>query len=206
MVLLAAEVNVPLVTTMAKAMSYPLRLRIMSELNTRPMSPTLFSRECNVEGHSNSAIAKHFRKLAKWGLAEPFERKTGKQRHGGVEVFYRAAKHVIFDEEVWPQVPAAFRGRITADTHFGLTKRIQKAFEADTIDARDDRHFTWTAFLLDEQGWKEMIALIDGTFSKAFKIAEGATDRMKDSGTKPIHTTVGLIAIESPEGDQPTSE
>jgi len=205
MSLLAAEINIVYVATMAKAMSCPLRLRIMSELNTRPMSPTSFSRECNVEEHSVSAIAKHFRKLEQWGLVEPFERKTGKRRRGGVEIFYRATKYVVFDEEVWPGVPAAFRGRITADTYLGLSKRIQKAFEAGTIDSRVDRHFSWIAFLLDEQGWKEMTRLVDGTFYKAFEIADRAAENMKVSGDRPINATVGLIVIESPEGEQPAT-
>lgn len=203
---LASEIDVAEIERIAKAMANPTRIRIMAELVLRPMSPTLFDKECNIEQHSVSTIAKHFRKLEKLGLAEPFEQKTGERRRGGVETFYRATRRTVFDEIVWPMIPPAFREGLSAEVYRALGERLQNAFEAGTVDAREDRHFTWTAFLLDEQGWTEMIALVDGNFYKAFEIAERAATRMKDSSAKPIHTTLGLIAIESPGEDQATSE
>jgi len=202
MTYIAADIDAVALANLAKAMSCALRIRIMGELTSRPMSPTMFYNECNVEGHSVSAIAKHFRKLEKYGLAEAVEQKSGKHRRGGVETFYRATKHAVFDEIVWPVIPVAFRGRITAETFLGLTKRVKKAFEAETIDARDDRHFTWTGFLLDLQAWKELIQLVDNLFYDAFRIAERAAIRMRESGGRPIHMTLGLIAFESPEEEQ----
>jgi Helix-turn-helix domain len=193
----AAEIDTVALTLMA--MSSPLRIRILAELNTRPMSPTEFFNQCNVEGHSLSTIAKHFRKLKSYGLLEVVEEKTGEGRRGGVETFYRATQHTLFDELTWPMIPDSLKGTITFEAFRALCERITKAFEARTIDAREDRHFSWTGLMLDQEGWDELIAQVDGLFHVAFSIAESAERRIKESGEDPIHVTLALAAFESPK-------
>jgi hypothetical protein len=199
-----AEIDTAALSRMAKAMSSPLRIRILAELNCRAMSPTGFFNECNVEEHSVSTIAKHFRKLTEYGFLEIVEKRTGEARRGGVETFHRAVQHTVFDEESWPVIPDALKGTITFEVFRALCERVTKAVEAGTIDAREDRHFTWTGFLLDEKGWEELIRLVDALFHAAFAIADGADHRMKQSGEEPIHATLALAAFESPMESTPT--
>lgn len=195
----AAEIDTAVLGRMAKAMSHPLRIRILAELNNRVMSPTLFFNECNVEGHSLSTIAKHFRKLVTYGYLEVIEQKSGDERRGGVETFYRASKRTVFDESSWPSIPDILKDTVTAEVFRAFAERVKGALEAGTIDARDDRHFSWTGFLLDQRGWEEMIQNVDGLFYKAFEIAEAADRRMKESHEEPIHMTLSLASFESPK-------
>jgi DNA-binding transcriptional ArsR family regulator len=194
----SAEIDTAALGRMAKAMSHPLRIRILAELNNRVMSPTLFFNECNVEGHSLSTIAKHFRKLVKYGYLEVIEQKSGDVRRGGVETFYRATKRTVFDESSWPSIPDALKNTVTAEVFRAFAERVKKAIEAGTIDARDDRHFTWTGFLLDRRGWDELIQSVDGLFYTAFEIADAADRRIRETGEEPIHATLSLAAFESP--------
>lgn len=199
MTFVAAEIDTETLARMAKAMSSPLRIRILAELNNRAMSPTEFFKQCNVEGHSVSTISKHFRKLAGYGFLEVIETKTGEERRGAVESFYRATRHTVFDEQIWPMVPDAVKGTITFEAFRALCERVTNAIEAKTIDAREDRHFSWTGFLLDQQGWDELIERVDALFHEAFSIADEANRRMKETGEEPIHSTLVLATFESPK-------
>jgi hypothetical protein len=80
-----------------------------------------------------------------------------------------------------------------------LTKRVRRAMEVGTIDARPDRHFSWMPLRLDLQGWKNVIAKVDALFHWLFEEQKRADARMAESGEKPIPMTVGLAAFESPE-------
>jgi DNA-binding transcriptional ArsR family regulator len=195
----AAEIDTDTLARMAKAMSSPLRIRILAELNNRAMSPTEFFNQCNVEGHSVSTISKHFRKLAAYGFLELVETKTGEERRGAIESFYKATKHTVFDEQSWPMVPDALKGSITHEAFRALCERVINAIEAGTMDAREERHFSWTGFLLDQQGWDELIRRVDTLFHEAFSISDEASRRMKETGEEPIHSTLALAAFESPK-------
>jgi DNA-binding transcriptional ArsR family regulator len=195
----AAEIDTDALTRLAKAMSSPLRIRILAELNNRAMSPTEFFNQCNGEGHSVSTIAKHFRKLVGYGFLEVVETKTGDSRRGAVESFYKATRHTVFDEASWPMVPDSMKGTITFEAFRAFCERVTKALEAGTIDAREDRHFSWTGFLLDQEGWDELIQRVDTLFHEAFAISDKADRRMKQSGEEPIHSTLGLAMFESPK-------
>jgi hypothetical protein len=116
-----------------------------------------------------------------------------------VETFYRAAKRTVFDESSWPAIPDAVKGTVTAEVFRAFSERVRNAFDAGTIDARDDRHFSWTGFLLDQQGWDELIRGVDALFYSAFEIAEAAESRLGTGGEEPIHMTVSLAAFESPK-------
>jgi len=194
----AAEIDTDALGRMAKAMSSPLRIRILAELNNRAMSPSQFFNECNIERQSLSTISKHFRKLVSYGYLEIVGTKTGEARRGGVETFYRATQHSIFDEAIWPSIPDPIKKGLTAEVFRALSERVSKAFQAGTIDAREDRHFTWTGFLLDQPGWEELIRRVDALFHAAFDIADEADQRLIESGEAPIHVTFSLAAFESP--------
>jgi hypothetical protein len=71
--------------------------------------------------------------------------------------------------------------------------------EAGTLDARPDRHLTWSFLRLDQLGWEKVITAIDALFAYIFKEQESAKLRIANSGEKPITMTVALAAFESPK-------
>lgn len=198
MVYFTTEIDVEAVQRMAKAMSNPLRVRIVAGASLRTMSPRQFFDECNVEGHSLSTVGKHFRKLAGYGYLDVIERKSGDGRRGGVETFYRASRRTVFDEATWPNLPLPVKSSVTFEIFRAYVERMKRALTAGTIDERDDRHFTWSSLLLDEQGWKELIGKIDALFYEAFEIADEAGKRLGETGGQPIHMTFALAGFESP--------
>lgn len=189
--------HLPFTLRMAKVFADPLRIKILAELNSREMSPKQFFDEFG--GGSLSRVSRAFDVLAEYGWLSQMRTETGGRRRGAVEHFYRATGPAMFDEASWPDVPDALKNVFTWRAFLTLADRVKEATLAGTIDARDDRHFSWSPFRLDLQGWKNVIARIDALFYFLFEEQERANARMAETGEEPIPMTVALAAFESPK-------
>jgi hypothetical protein len=182
---------------MAKVFADSLRIQILAELNTREMSPKQFFEEFG--GGSLSRVSRAFDVLSEYGWLIEIRTETGGRRRGAVEHFYRATGSAMFDEGAWPDVPEAMKNVFTWRAFLTLAERVKEAAVAGTLDAREDRHFSWTLFRLDLQGWKSVIAKIDALFYWLSEEQEAANARMAETGEEPIPMTVALAAFESPK-------
>jgi hypothetical protein len=181
---------------MAVVLADPLRLKIVTELFLREMSPTLFFDEFG--GGSVTRVARHFEVLVKHGWLRFIRSETGGKRRGGVEGFYRARELAVFDNETWAALPYSVRVEFSSTIFDQFAERVTEAMRAGTFDARDDRHFTWSAVLLDETGWARVTAAVDALFESLSEEQEDAKLRVHKSGEKPFLATVSLAAFESP--------
>ncbi|HEX6688464.1 MAG TPA: winged helix-turn-helix domain-containing protein [Solirubrobacterales bacterium] len=182
---------------MSKVFADSLRVQILAELNTREMSPKQFFEEFG--GGSISRVSRAFDVLAEYGWLALVRTETGGKRRGAVEHFYRATGPAMFDEATWSDVPDAMKNIFTWRAFLTLADRIKEATLAGTIDAREDRHFTWTPFRLDRQGWRNVIAKVDGLFHWLFEEQKRASARIAESGEEPTPMIVALAAFESPK-------
>jgi hypothetical protein len=187
----------PFSLRMAKVFADPLRIQILAELNNREMSPKQFHGEFG--GGSLPRVCRHFDLLAEYDWLYLTRTASGGKRRGAVEHFYRATGPAMFDESTWPEVPPALKNAFTWRTFQTYAERVKEAMVAGTIDARDDRHFTWTPFRFDQRGWENTIARVDALFEFLFEEQEEANLRMAESGEEPIPMTVALAAFESPK-------
>jgi DNA-binding transcriptional ArsR family regulator len=182
---------------LAKAMAHPLRVRILVELNKRDMSPQEYFDQ--VGGASLSTISKHFRKLEELGCLQLIERRVVKGgRHRPARNLFRAMQRSLFDESSWEALPPSIKSEVTGVTFTSFVERIAEAAGAGTLDARDERHFTWTALQFDEQAWTEMTAATDHFFRRAIRIREEAVSRLARRGGQVIAVTLQLACFESP--------
>jgi hypothetical protein len=182
---------------MAKVFADPLRIQIVAELNIREMSPKQFFDEFG--GGSLPRVSRAFDVLTDYDWLYQTKTETGGQRRGAVEHFYRATGPAMFDEITWPGVPDAIKNAFTWRSFQTFVMRVSEAMKAGTIDARDDRHFTWTLFRLDEEGWERVIAKVDELFFSLAEEQEAASARIAKSGEEAIPMTVALAAFESPK-------
>jgi DNA-binding transcriptional ArsR family regulator len=182
---------------LAKALAHPLRVRILVELNKRPMSPAQYTNE--VGGASLSQVSKQFRQLEKLGCIELVGKASGGQRRGATEHFFQATQQSLFDESNWSSLPMSVRGEVTGVTFTTYIERLAQAAEAGTLDARDDRHLTWTGMHFDHQAWEQVIAAIDALFRHSIALRIKAAGRMVESDEAPIAVTVALACFESPK-------
>lgn len=198
---------------LAKALADPLRTRILVELTRRPMSPSRFA---NDAGQPTSKIARKFRELRKYKCIELVEEKSGGARRGGVERIFRATQSsrlaialcktrtggVMFDDASWKKLSTQHRNYFSGAVFQAYIERVAQAFEEGTIDCREDRHFTWTALVYDQEAWEEMVEMINGMFERSLELQVEAALRMAKSGEKPIPATVALACFESPPTPQ----
>lgn len=189
-------VEAPTLTRLAIIYEDPLRLKIVTELYMREMSPKLFFEEFG--GGSVSRVARHFERLAEYGWLKLERTATGGRRRGAVEHFYRAPELAFLDQETWAKLPFPMRSAFSRSAFELLTERVEMALSAGTFNARAERHLTWTPVLLDELGWERVVAAFKAVFEAIVEEQERSRLRTEKSGDRPDLITVALGAFESP--------
>lgn len=175
----------------------PLRLKIVTELYLRPLSPKQFQAEFG--GGSISRIDKNFKKLAEHGWLRYIHGKgPGGSRRGATEHIYRATELAIIDDETWALVPYSMRVAISWMTFKQLAERVGMALKAKTLTARADSHLGSTTIALDQPGWERVVAAVNALFEAIFEEQDDAKIRVQHSAEKPILATIGLAVFESP--------
>jgi hypothetical protein len=182
---------------LARVCANPVDLRIVGELNRSELSPKLL--HALMDDLTLPGSDRRLRKLAGQGWAAQVRQETGGARRGATEHFYRAVGPALIDNESWGRIPDAIKVAITARTFEQLREKVKEAMDVGTFDARTDRHLTWSPLRLDQVGWKVVVGVVDGLLEAVFDEEKSAKQRLAVSGEKPILSTIGLAAFESPE-------
>lgn len=183
-------------STAATVLNHPLRVRILEILNQRDMSPVEFCREGFApETMDVSHVAYHFRELAEYGCLEVIEEN---KRRGSIEHVYRGLARAFFSDPQWGEMNHEERVKISKTMVQGLLARIEGALMSDTFDARVDRHLTWIAMKLDEQGWSEMTTALGAAFSEVEQIRTDAEVRLAKNGDGGTPATCAMLGFPSP--------
>ena len=184
----------PFMWRVSKVFADPVCLKIVAELNLRAMSAIQFYREFG--GASKAGIYRRFKMLSDIGWLAKVDQKDGGERRGAREQFYRATGPVIFDKGSWLEVPDAIKTTHSWTIFEQFSEQFKEAMEAGTVDARVDRHLTWSLLLLDQLGWENAMAALDAFFEFIFEEQMRAEQRGSDE--EKIRTTVLLAGFESP--------
>jgi DNA-binding transcriptional ArsR family regulator len=157
-----------------EVLHHPWRVRILEVLSERDMScaqvidegwiPELLELD---RSEAIPKLAYHFRVLRKVGAIEVVEKN---QKRGSTELVCRGRARAYFSTDEWAKLPRATRCMISRTVLQGLMARAEGALVHDTFDERIDRHLVWAPMELDEQGWSEMAALLDGVAEAAVHI------------------------------------
>jgi hypothetical protein len=188
---------VPFSRRISRVFADPVCLRIVAELNTREMSASGFHRELG--GASRSGIHRRFKLLTELGWLTKVRDETGGRRRGATERFFRATGPLIIDNESWSEVPDSIKASYSWSTFERLSELFKEAMEAGTVDARPDRHLSWSLLLLDRRGWQNAIEALDSLFALIFEEQTAAKHRVAKSGERRIRTLVALAGFESPK-------
>ncbi|HET8861782.1 MAG TPA: winged helix-turn-helix domain-containing protein [Solirubrobacterales bacterium] len=196
------ESSLPFSSRLAKVFADEICLRIVAELNLREMSVAQFHREFGGElkGATLSDIYYRFKRLEKSDWLCQVNEKTGGSRGHGKGQLYRARGPAIFDNKTWASLPPSIKKKKSGTTFQQLSQEVEKAVNAGTFDSRDDRHLTWSLFLLDQQGWERMTAAVDALFAFVLNERDRAESRIGAESEEGLsRMTVGLMAFESPK-------
>jgi hypothetical protein len=180
------------------------RLKIVTELYMREMSPKEFQKEFG--GGSISRVTQNFERLAETGwLRLVYIKGPGGKRRGGKEHFYRATELAFCDQETWAMLPYSMRVTASWNAFKQIAKRLREAMEAETFDARPDRHLTSTQIVLDRAGWTRVTDAVIAEFASQYEDQEDARRRVADTGKDLIRASSILMAFESPRSGNESS-
>ena len=181
---------------MARALADSWRVRILSELSVRPMSPSQFVEEA---GGELTQIARCFRQLAQWGFIEVIEERPGRRRGAAIEHVYRGIQRAHFDTAAWKTVPRSERDTVSRAAVSAYFARIAEAVKGGTFDAETDRHLSWDGVALDRPAWLELGKRLDETLELLPELAVEADRRLVNADGERMPTVVGLSAFRSPQ-------
>jgi len=180
-----------------KAMSHPVRVRIMAMLQERKASPNELSQWL---GTTLGATAYHVRTLHKLGLIELVDETRVR---GAVEHHYKAKKLPRRSKESWEKAsPIAKQADIGSKLQM-LEDYTHAAAAAGGFD-RPDAVLQHKTVKLDERGWKALAAEAEKFIARVEKIEAEAAKRLSKAGAEEAREAgVVLMSFESvPLGDQ----
>jgi AcrR family transcriptional regulator len=123
--------------------------------------------------------------LEEAGLVVPIEAGAKGDGTASTEIFYRANTDWI-EMSHWEQMGRPQRQAISAQIVRLVTADLDRAVEDGTLDARVDRHLTRLPVELDEQGWRELMAIHHQTFIASLAIQDESAERLQRSGDPGI--------------------
>jgi hypothetical protein len=182
---------------LAVVFAVPIRLKIVTELYQREMSPKQFQEEFG--GGSVSRIAQHFERLRETGwLRQMWTEGPGGKRRGGVETIYRATELAFCDRPTWVALPHSIKVAFSWNTFKEIAEQFRGALEAATLQARPDRRLTGTRLLLDHRGWTRVADAVSQEFAAQFEEQEDARRRAGRTGEELFRMGSMLLAFELP--------
>jgi DNA-binding transcriptional ArsR family regulator len=179
----------------AKALSHPMRARILLILNERVASPNEIA-EMIEERLPN--VSYHVRALLDLGCIELVDTA---QRRGAIEHYYRAVVRPFFSDSDWKRIPRSGRQAISDTLLRVIWEDVSEAIEAGTFDSRPDRYLTNTPMVVDEQGWSELADIMARALREVQKVEAQSARRLKKSEEPGVPTKVVLMQFESPPED-----
>ena len=173
-------------------------LRIVHELNLRPMSAARFHRAVGQEfdGASYQSVLRRFKRLEelRWlaRVPPPVHKRS-------TEHFYRATIPTIHDNFLGPNLPDGADDLDRWRDFHQLCGNVKEAMQAGTFDVRTDRYVSWAYLALDRQAWDEVVLDLDALLNDIDDEQRRATKRLTDSGENPIAMSIATAAYESPK-------
>jgi DNA-binding transcriptional ArsR family regulator len=175
-----------------KALSHPLRVRMLTLLHQKVASPSELADELD-EPLGN--VSYHMRFLADLNMVELVRTEP---RRGAVEHYYQALEPPLISDEDWVQLPVALRRSLSDSTLGEIARDLQGAAKAGGFD-RDNMHLSHSALLLDQQAWDELSELLSEVQQRARKLQEASNkrrERADDGGGGGISTSLVLMQFE----------
>jgi DNA-binding transcriptional ArsR family regulator len=172
-----------------KALSHPLRVRMLTLLNQKVSSPSELAEELD-EPLGN--VSYHMRFLADLNMVKLVRTEP---RRGAVEHYYEALEPPLISDDDWAQLPAALRRSLSDSTLSQIARDLKGAAKEGGFD-RKNIHVSRVALTLDEQGWDELSEILSDVMDRARRLQEQSNKRTKRSEGTTIATALVLMQFE----------
>jgi DNA-binding transcriptional ArsR family regulator len=171
-----------------KALAHPTRQLILDILNRESSSPIRITRK--LEDVSLNLVSHHVKVLKDLGCVELIDTA---QRRGATEHIYRATELAIFDDDQWSQVEAKARFPITANLLRLISMDTNRALAEGRMEERLDNHLSRSALELDDEGWSEVVAVLERALEEVHEAQAKSVERAQRSGEALVSTRVMIM-------------
>jgi DNA-binding transcriptional ArsR family regulator len=184
-----------------KALTHPLRIRILALLEEREASPVQLAEHLDA---TLGTVAYHVRTLQKLGLIELV---ATHQRRGATEHVYAAREHPRFSDSAWAATSPLTKHAMVSAILSQIGEYATQSATAGGFD-RPDTHITRSALKLDETGWSELARASKDWLAQVSTIETQAQRRLERSGEPGFDAGLVILLFEAlpffdvkPDGD-----
>ncbi|HEX3689373.1 MAG TPA: winged helix-turn-helix domain-containing protein [Solirubrobacteraceae bacterium] len=184
---------------LVKGLAHPLRIHILRVLETRVASPSEIAEEI---GAPLGNVSYHVRFLARVGL---IELTSTKPRRGAVEHYYRAVARVSVTDQAWALVPEVVKSGMISATLDQTGRVIGAAASSGGFD-RSDAVVARREMLLDQQGFTDLAAELNGVLERIKEIEKESAERLEstsDDAVAELDAGLVMMLFESGEAQLP---
>jgi len=168
-----------------KALSHPLRVRILAMLQERTASPSQLSEWL---GATLGTTAYHVRSLHQLGLIELADETRVR---GAIEHHYRAGKRPMVSEAAWAQAPPIAKQAAVGSALQMVDEYARKSAAEGGFD-RAEAHLSRTSLKLDAKGWDQLNKACLKFVEQVEKIEAAAKERQQK---RPHEEELGDAAL-----------
>jgi DNA-binding transcriptional ArsR family regulator len=179
----------PIDQRIMKALSHPLRVRMLTLLNQKVSSPSELAEELD-EPLGN--VSYHMRFLADLKMVKLVRTEP---RRGAVEHYYEALEPPLISDDDWAELPVALRRSLSDSTLGDIAGDLRGAAAGGGFD-RPNIHLSRTALTLDQEGWDELARVLADVLDRARGIQEKSNKRHKGADSPTISTALVLMQFE----------
>lgn len=180
---------------LASAMSHPTRMRTLIVLTEREATPREISEEI---GEPLNNVAYHIKVLKRLGCIELV--RVNQTRGGRVaEHVYKGTQRPYWKEADLEVLSQSDKLNVIAGIMQNVSEDIAIAMASGTFYEHDDNHLSRTPMVVDEEGWDEVIDLLDDALERLLTIQERVSER---GAKKTKLTKVAILQFESPPTDK----
>jgi DNA-binding transcriptional ArsR family regulator len=176
-----------------KAMSHPLRVRILALLDERRASPVELA---EVLEASLGTVSYHVRTLHQLGLIELVDETRVR---GAVEHHYRARARPKVTNEAWEEAPPIAKQAAVGSSLQMIDEYARASAAAGGFD-HSDAALIRMSMKLDEKGWRQLAKACDKLFEQAQRIESESAERLKgkaDAGHEAMDVGMVLMLFEA---------
>src|SRR3954452_15522381 len=198
-----------------KAMSHPLRVRILARLAERTASPNELAEWLHgpprTPAHHRrtpgrpaplGTVAYHVRTLRRLGLIE-LRRET--RVRGAVQHHYRALPRPLLTDEAWAAATPIAKQALVGSTLQVIDEHARASAAEGGFD-HADAHISRTMIQLDQQGWEQLTGACANLLEEVERIQADSTERLaadRDShGSRQTGLVIKLFEAGRVSGDQ----
>jgi DNA-binding transcriptional ArsR family regulator len=173
-----------------RAMSHPLRFRILNILSEREASPNEISEEI---GERLNNVAYHVREMCKAGIIELVEEDN---RRGGTIHVYKKVVPAMLDTADSEALTSLEQQVVSTEISRALVSDIVGSIQAGKMDSHPARSLLRNLLTVDDEGMRKTGELAMKFLADLEAVEVESLERLAESGAEGMNITVAAVSFE----------